>query len=50
MRFTIELSLDLTVPEIQEIIMKDERTLKQLDGKIPNKIIIVPGKVINLVG
>jgi leucyl-tRNA synthetase len=50
MRFTVELSLDLTVPEIQEIIMKDERTLKQLDGKIPNKIIIVPGKVINLVG
>jgi leucyl-tRNA synthetase len=50
MRFTIELSLDLTVPEIQEIIMKDERTLKQLDGKMPNKIIIVPGKVINLVG
>ena len=50
MRFTIELSLDLNVPEIQNIIMKDERTLKQLDGKIPNKIIIVPGKVINLVG
>jgi leucyl-tRNA synthetase len=50
MRFTIELSLDLTIPEIQEIIMKDERTLKQLDGKIPNKVIIVPGKVINLVG
>ena len=50
MRFTIELSLDLSVPEIQEIIMKDERTLKQLDGKIPNKVIIVPGKVINLVG
>jgi len=50
MRFTIELSLDLSVSEIQEIIMKDERTLKQLDGKIPNKIIIVPGKVINLVG
>jgi leucyl-tRNA synthetase len=42
--------LDLTVTEIQEIIMKDERTLKQLDGKIPNKVIIVPGKVINLVG
>jgi leucyl-tRNA synthetase len=50
MRFTIELSLDLTVPEIQEIIMKDERTLKQLDGKMPNKVIIVPGKIINLVG
>jgi leucyl-tRNA synthetase len=29
--------------------MKDERTLK-LEGKTPNKVIIVPGKIINLVG
>lgn len=50
MRFTIKLSLDLTVPQIQEIVLADERTLKQLDGRTPNKIIIVPGKVINLVG
>ena len=50
MRFTIELSLDLSVAEIQEIIMKDERTIKQLEGRKPNKVIIVPGKVINLVG
>ena len=50
MRFTIELSLDLSVAEIQEIIMKDERTIKQLEGRTPNKVIIVQGKVINLVG
>lgn len=50
MRFTIELPLDLTAAQIEEIVMKDERTLKQLDGKIPNKVIIVPGKIINLVG
>jgi leucyl-tRNA synthetase len=50
MRFTIKLPLDLTVPQIQEIVMADERTLKQLEGRAPNKVIIVPGKVINLVG
>jgi len=50
MRFTIELPLDLTKEQIEEIIMKDERTLRQLDGKTPNKVIIVPGKIINLVG
>jgi leucyl-tRNA synthetase len=50
MRFTIELPLDLTAVQIEEIIMKDERTLRQLDGKTPNKVIIVPGKIINLVG
>ncbi|PRZ26477.1 leucine--tRNA ligase [Flavobacterium granuli] len=50
MRFTIELPLDLTKEKIEEIIMKDERTIKQLDGRTPNKVIIVPGKIINLVG
>lgn len=50
MRFTIELPLDLTKEQIEEIVMKDERTLKQLDGRTPNKVIIVPGKIINLVG
>jgi leucyl-tRNA synthetase len=50
MRFTIKLPLELTKEQIQEIIMKDERTIKQLEGRTPNKVIIVPGKIINLVG
>jgi leucyl-tRNA synthetase len=50
MRFTIKLPLDLSVAQIQKIIMADERTIKQLEGRTPNKVIIVPGKVINLVG
>jgi leucyl-tRNA synthetase len=50
MRFTIKLPLDLTAAQIEEIVMADERTIKQLDGRTPNKVIIVPGKVINLVG
>jgi leucyl-tRNA synthetase len=50
MRFTIKLPLDLTVAQIQEIVLADERTIKQLEGRTPNKVIIVPGKVINLVG
>jgi len=50
MRFTIELPLNLTKEQIEEIVMKDERTQKHLDGKTPNKVIIVPGKIINLVG
>ncbi len=49
MRFTINLPLDLTPAQIEEIIMKDERTIKQLDGNTPKKVIIVPGKVINMV-
>ena len=49
MRFTINLPLNLTINQIEEIIMKDERTIKQLEGVTPKKIIIVSGKVINLV-
>ncbi len=50
MRFTIKLPLDLTAVQIEEIVMADERTQNQLQGRTPNKVIIVPGKIINLVG
>jgi leucyl-tRNA synthetase len=50
MRFTIKLPLDLTEDQIKEIVMADERTQNQLQGRTPNKVIIVPGRVINLVG
>jgi leucyl-tRNA synthetase len=50
MRFTMVLPLDLTKEQIEEIVMKEERTIKQLEGRTPNKVIIVPGKIINLVG
>jgi leucyl-tRNA synthetase len=50
MRFKINLPLDLTKEQIEEIVMKDERTIAQLAGNTPKKVIIVPGKIINLVG
>ena len=50
MRFTIKLPLDLAAAQIQEIVMADERTQNQLQGRTPNRVIIVPGKIINLVG
>jgi leucyl-tRNA synthetase len=50
MRFTMDLSLELSKDEIEEIVMADERTQKQLDGRTPKKVIIVPGKIVNIVG
>jgi leucyl-tRNA synthetase len=50
MRFTLDLSLDLTKDEIEDIVMADERTQKQLDGRTPKKVIVVPGKIVNIVG
>ena len=50
MRFTVELSLELKPKEIEEIVMNDERTQQQLQGRVPKKVIVVPGKIINIVG
>ncbi|RXP45853.1 leucine--tRNA ligase [Lutibacter sp. HS1-25] len=50
MRFKIELPLDLSVKQIEDIIMAHEKTQEQLQGRTPKKVIIVPGKIINIVG
>jgi len=50
MRFMLELPLDMGKDKIEKTVMADERTQKQLDGRTPKKVIIVPGKIINLVG
>ena len=49
MRFTLKLSLELTIEQIKERVMNEEKTLSQLSGSLPKKIIIVPGKIINIV-
>lgn len=50
MRFTRELALDLSAKEIEKIILADEQTQEQLQGRTPKKVIVVPGKIINIVG
>ena len=50
MRFTLELSLGLSKDEIQESVMNHEKTKAQLQGRTPKKIIVVPGKIVNIVG
>ncbi len=50
MRFTMELPLDMPKDEIEKTVMADERTQKQLDGRTPKKVIVVPGKIVNIVG
>ena len=50
MRFTMELPLDLSKDEIQEAVMANEKTQQQLGGREPKKVIVVPGKIVNIVG
>ena len=50
MRFTLELPLDLSKEEIEAAVMANEKTIAQLEGRTPKKVIIVPGKIVNIVG
>ena len=50
MRFTLELPMDMTKEDIEATVMAHEKTQEQLQGRTPKKIIIVPGKIVNIVG
>ncbi|WP_405268819.1 leucine--tRNA ligase [Cellulophaga sp. Ld12] len=50
MRFKLELPMDFTKDQIEEVVMAHEKTIQQLAGRTPKKVIIVPGKIINIVG
>ena len=49
MRFTLEMSLDLTREEIEKGVIENEKTIAQLEGRTPKKVIVVPGKIVNIV-
>ena len=49
MRFKREFSLTMDVKEIEKEIVVDEQTIKYTDGKAIKKIIVVKGRIINIV-
>ena len=49
MKFTLELPLDLSKDEIQQEVMNHPKTIQFIEGKTPKTIIIVPGKIVNIV-
>ena len=49
MRFKVNLSAQLSAKEVEEHVMNMEETQKWLEGKAPKKVIIVPGKIVNIV-
>jgi leucyl-tRNA synthetase len=49
LRAKLDLPLTLTVPEIEKAALTDAQVQKWLEGKSPKKVIIVPGKIVNLV-
>ena len=49
MRFNIELPLSLSPAEIEKIVLEAEDSQKHLEGKTPKKVIVVPGRIVNIV-
>ncbi|MBR4349333.1 MAG: class I tRNA ligase family protein, partial [Bacteroidales bacterium] len=48
-RFEMEFPKSATTDEVQSTVLADERTIKWLDGKPTKKVIVVPGKIVNIV-
>ncbi|HCC31124.1 MAG TPA: leucine--tRNA ligase [Marinilabiliales bacterium] len=48
-RFKLEVEAETPVSDIEKMVLENENTTKWLEGKQPKKIIVVPGRIINVV-
>ena len=48
-RLNLNLSLTLEPKEIEETVLADEQVQKYLEGKTPKKVIVVKGRIVNIV-
>ena len=48
-RFQLPLAASMPAGEVEKIVRDDARTLAQLDGKAIRKVIVVPGRIVNVV-
>ena len=49
MRFILEIPVNISKEEIEKQVIKNEKTIKYLEGKTHKRIIVVPGKIVNIV-
>ncbi len=49
-RFKLTLPADTTADEVESIAKADANTLKYMDGREIRKVIVVPGRIVNIVG
>ena len=48
-RFILELSAEMSKEEVENAALSNEQTKKYLNGASPKKVIVVPGKIVNIV-
>jgi leucyl-tRNA synthetase len=49
MRFTLPLPTNMDKEAVEKAVLENEQTLKYLDGNSPKKVIVVQGKIVNIV-
>jgi leucyl-tRNA synthetase len=45
----MEFPVGMKKEDVEKAALKDPRTLQRLEGAVPKKIILVPGKMVNIV-
>ncbi|WP_102407509.1 leucine--tRNA ligase [Parabacteroides bouchesdurhonensis] len=48
-RFNLELPADMPREEVEKVALSHESSAKWMEGKTPKKVIVVPGKIVNIV-
>ncbi len=49
MRMNLNIALSLDVPEIEQVVLSNQDVKRYLDGKTPKKVIVVKGRIVNIV-
>ena len=48
-RFTLECAKDASKEEVERLVMEHSETARQLNGATPKRVIVVPGRIVNVV-
>ena len=48
-RLNLSISLSLDIPAVEQYVLADEQVQKYLEGKAPKKVIVVKGRIVNIV-
>ena len=48
-RFQIDIARETPASEVESLVLAHEQTLKYIDGKTVKKVIVVPGRIVNIV-
>ncbi|MDP4827152.1 MAG: leucine--tRNA ligase [Flavobacteriales bacterium] len=48
-RFKVDLPADMNAADVEKAVMENEKTPQYLEGKAPKKVIVVQGRIVNIV-